>query len=97
MYNATFNNISVISRRSVLFVEEIGVPRENHRPVANHWQTWSHNDLLSTLAGSELIALMLTCTDCIGSCKSNYHTNTVTTIPFFKLVIKRKVVYLYSF
>jgi hypothetical protein len=22
-------------------------PRENHRPVASHWQTLSHNDVLS--------------------------------------------------
>jgi hypothetical protein len=29
-FNATFNNISVISWRSVLLVEEIGVPGENH-------------------------------------------------------------------
>jgi hypothetical protein len=29
VFNATFNNISVISWRSVLFVEEIRVPREN--------------------------------------------------------------------
>jgi hypothetical protein len=28
-----FNNISVISWRSVLLVEETGVPGENHRPV----------------------------------------------------------------
>jgi hypothetical protein len=27
--NATFNNISVISKLSVLLVEETGVPREN--------------------------------------------------------------------
>jgi hypothetical protein len=27
---ATFNNISVISRRPVLLVEETGVPEENH-------------------------------------------------------------------
>ena len=33
VFNATFNNISVISWRSVLFMEEIG---ENHRPVASH-------------------------------------------------------------
>jgi hypothetical protein len=31
--NATFNNISVILRRSVLLVEETG---ENHPPVASH-------------------------------------------------------------
>jgi hypothetical protein len=35
VFNVTFNNISVISWRSVLFVEEIGVPGENHRPVAS--------------------------------------------------------------
>ena len=34
--NSTFNNISVISLRSVLLVEETGVPRENHRPAASH-------------------------------------------------------------
>ena len=48
MYNATFNNISVISRRSVLLVEEIGVPGENDWPVANHWQIFSHNVVSST-------------------------------------------------
>ena len=31
-----FNNISVIWWRSVVLVEEIGLPRENHRPVASH-------------------------------------------------------------
>jgi hypothetical protein len=36
VFNATFNNISVISWRSVLLGEETGVPVENHRPVASH-------------------------------------------------------------
>jgi hypothetical protein len=36
VFNATFNNISVISWRSVLLVEETGVPGENHQPVASH-------------------------------------------------------------
>ena len=36
VFNATFNNISVISWRSVLLVEETGVPGETHHPVANH-------------------------------------------------------------
>ena len=35
MFNATFNNISVISWRSVLLMEETRVPRENHHPIAN--------------------------------------------------------------
>jgi hypothetical protein len=46
--SATFNNISVISWRSVLLVEETGVPRENHRPVASHLQTLSQNVVSST-------------------------------------------------
>jgi hypothetical protein len=36
VFNATFNNISGISWRSVLLVEEIGIPGETHRPVASH-------------------------------------------------------------
>ena len=32
--NATFNTISVVSWRSILLVEETGVPGKNHRPVA---------------------------------------------------------------
>ena len=41
-FNAIFNNFSVISWRSAVawLVEETG---ENHRPVASHWQTLSHN------------------------------------------------------
>jgi hypothetical protein len=31
--SATFNNISVISGRSILLVEETGVPGENQRPA----------------------------------------------------------------
>jgi hypothetical protein len=30
VFNATFNDISVISRRSILFVEETGASGENH-------------------------------------------------------------------
>jgi hypothetical protein len=35
MFNATFSNISAISWRTVLVVEEAGVPGENHRPWTN--------------------------------------------------------------
>jgi hypothetical protein len=48
VFNATFNNIAVISWQSVLLVEESGGTRENHRPTANHWQTLSHNVASST-------------------------------------------------
>ena len=37
VFNATFSNISAISWRLALVVEEAGVPGENHRPWANNW------------------------------------------------------------
>jgi hypothetical protein len=36
VFNATFNNISIISGRSELLVEETRIPRENHGPVVSH-------------------------------------------------------------
>ena len=45
VFNTTFNNILVILWASVLLVEEIVVPEENHRPAASHWQTLSHNTI----------------------------------------------------
>ena len=38
LFNATFNNISVKSRRSVLLVEETRELGENHRPVTDTHQ-----------------------------------------------------------
>jgi hypothetical protein len=48
VFNATFNNISVVSWQSVLLVVVTRVSGENHRPVASHWQTLSHNIVTST-------------------------------------------------
>jgi len=45
VFNATFNNISVISWLSDLLGEEKG---ENHRPATSHWQIVSHNVVSST-------------------------------------------------
>ena len=36
VFNANFNNISVILWPTGLLVEETGVPGENHRPAASH-------------------------------------------------------------
>jgi len=59
VFNATFNYISVISWRSVLFFEKTGVPGENHIPAASHWHlAW---------AVFELTTLVVIATDCIGS------------------------------
>ena len=79
VFNATFNNISVISWRSVLLVEETGGPGENHWPAASHWQTLSHNVVHLTLIEPTTSVVMAT--DCIGGCKSNYHMIMATTAP----------------
>jgi hypothetical protein len=44
VFNATFTNISAISRRPVLVVEGAGVPGENHRSWTSIWSTLSLAD-----------------------------------------------------
>ena len=64
-------------------MEETGVPGENHRPAASHRQTLSHNVVSNTSAwaGFKLTTLVGIGADCIGSCKSNYHTIKTTMAP----------------
>ena len=61
VFNATFSNISVISKRSVLLVEETGVAGEKHRPAASHWNfitmTWCCIEYTSPWTGFELTTL----------------------------------------
>ena len=79
LFNATFNNISVISRCSVLMLKETGVPRENHWPVASHWQTLSHNVVLST---HRLCRIRIhNVSGDKHRLQFNYHTITTTTTP----------------
>ena len=40
VFNTTLNNISAILWWSVLLVKETGVPGENNRPAASHWQIY---------------------------------------------------------
>ena len=86
---STFNNISVISWWSVLLVEETGVPGENNRPIASHWQTLSHNVLSSTPCHERdsNTTLVVIGTDDTGSCKSNYLMITTTTTTTPKLIM----------
>ena len=49
------NNISVIYLGGQFYWwRKLGVPRENHRPTASHWQTLSHNIVSSTSRMSEI-------------------------------------------
>ena len=75
-FNVTFNNISVISWRLILLVEETGVSGENHRPAVSHWQTLSHNVVLSKprLSGIRTHNFSGNC-----SYKPNYYTTTTAS------------------
>jgi hypothetical protein len=97
VFNATFNNISVISWRSVLFVKETGIPGEYHWHVASHWQTLSNNVVLSTCYISpwtefKLTTLVLIDTDCAGCC-TIYHSITTTPLLEKELYCKHKHIY----
>jgi hypothetical protein len=59
--------ISVISWRSILLMEETGLPEENQRPAASQWLTLSHNLVSSTSHTSEIQTLVVIGIDCIGA------------------------------
>ena len=79
VFNATFNNISVISRRSVLLVEETGRPGEKPQVTDKHYHIMLYT---SPWAGVKPTTSVLIGTDCIGRCKSNYCTITAKTALF---------------
>ena len=80
MFNVTFNNISVISWQSVLLVEETG-GAEKTTDLRQVTDKLYHITLYtSPWSGFELTTSVLICTDCICSCKSNYHTITPTAV-----------------
>ena len=83
VFNATFNNISAISWRSVLLVEETGVTGENYRPSTSRWQTLSHKVVLPERDSNSQRYWWGTGTDCIESCKSNYHAITMVPVSFY--------------
>ena len=79
VFNVTFNNISVLSWRSFLLVEETGVPGENHRPAASKLDLIMLYRVSFAWVGFELAMLVVICTDCIGRPTFNYHTIVTTT------------------
>jgi hypothetical protein len=81
VFNATFNNISVVSRRSVLLVEETRVPGENHISASDKlYHIVLYIEYTWQCTGFELSTLVVIRTGHIGGCKSNYHTTTTDSL-----------------
>jgi hypothetical protein len=79
MFNATFNNISVITGGKFFVWRK---PEYPERTTDLSQVT----DKLYHIMRFELTTSVVIDTDCIGSCKSNYHAITVTTAPQSKWI-----------
>ena len=88
VFNATFNNISVISWRSVLLVEEIidlSQVTDKLYHIMLYTSPWSRFELTTSVVIG---------TDCTYICKSSYHTiraTTATCVPVGKLFLLQQL------
>jgi hypothetical protein len=100
VFNATFNNISVLSWRLVSLVEDTGEPGENHRSVANYWQTSAITMSLSSGVDcythcSTVTHVLLASFPNVTRWRCNSHCLDVTT--YFFLTFPQVLLWRYNF